>query len=53
MGQEDHSLNSVPIKQEILVLRREQRGCVPSYRLEKRLITVGCTCVTPVIQSQA
>ncbi|NXR53877.1 IL17F protein, partial [Hippolais icterina] len=53
LGQEDHSLNSVPIKQEILVLRREQRGCVPSYRLEKRLITVGCTCVTPVIQHQA
>ncbi|NXH83683.1 IL17F protein, partial [Edolisoma coerulescens] len=53
LGQEDHSLNSVPIKQEILVLRREQRGCVPSYRLEKRLITVGCTCVTPVIQHQS
>ncbi|NXM40114.1 IL17F protein, partial [Gymnorhina tibicen] len=53
LGQEDHSLNSVPIKQEILVLRREQRGCVPSYRLEKRVITVGCTCVTPVIQHQS
>ncbi|XP_068042772.1 interleukin-17F-like, partial [Anomalospiza imberbis] len=53
LGQEDHSLNSVPIKQEILVLRREQRGCVPSYRLEKRIITVGCTCVTPVIQHQS
>ncbi|NXJ21455.1 IL17F protein, partial [Dicrurus megarhynchus] len=53
LGQEDHSLNSVPIKQEILVLRREQRGCLPSYRLEKRVITVGCTCVTPVIQHQS
>ncbi|NWS24051.1 IL17F protein, partial [Polioptila caerulea] len=52
-GQEDHSLNSVPIRQEVLVLRRERRGCVPSYRLEKRVITVGCTCVTPVIQHQA
>ncbi|NXU38416.1 IL17F protein, partial [Drymodes brunneopygia] len=52
LGQEDHSLNSVPLKQEILVLRREQRGCVPSYRLEKRVITVGCTCVTPVIHHQ-
>ncbi|NXP65923.1 IL17F protein, partial [Chloropsis cyanopogon] len=50
LGQEDHSLNSVPIQQEILVLRREQRGCVPSYRLERRVVTVGCTCVTPVIQ---
>ncbi|NXB34684.1 IL17F protein, partial [Eulacestoma nigropectus] len=53
LGQEDHSLNSVPIKQEILVLRREQHGCLPSYRLEKRVITVGCTCVTPVIQHQS
>ncbi|NWY20226.1 IL17F protein, partial [Aphelocoma coerulescens] len=53
LGQEDHSLNSVPIKQEILVLRREQRGCLHSYRLEKRVITVGCTCVTPVIQHQS
>ncbi|KAJ7399303.1 Interleukin-17F [Pitangus sulphuratus] len=50
LGQEDHSLNSVPIKQEILVLRREQQGCRPTYRLEKKLITVGCTCVTPVIR---
>ncbi|NWW59606.1 IL17F protein, partial [Ifrita kowaldi] len=53
LGQEDHSLNSVPIKQEILVLRRELRGCLPSYRLEKKVITVGCTCVTPVIQHQS
>ncbi|XP_059699305.1 interleukin-17F-like [Haemorhous mexicanus] len=53
LGQEDHGLNSVPIQQQILVLRREQRGCVPSYRLEKRIITVGCTCVTPVIQHQS
>uniref|UniRef100_U3JH94 Interleukin 17F n=1 Tax=Ficedula albicollis TaxID=59894 RepID=U3JH94_FICAL len=52
-GQEDRSLNSVPIRQQILVLRREQRGCVPSYRLEKRLVTVGCTCVTPVVQHQS
>ncbi|NWW09916.1 IL17F protein, partial [Oreocharis arfaki] len=52
-GQLDHSLNSVPIMQEILVLRREQRGCQQSYRLEKKTITVGCTCVTPVIQHQA
>ncbi|NWV20194.1 IL17F protein, partial [Origma solitaria] len=53
LGHEDHSLNSVPIKQEILVLRRERHGCVPSYRLEKKVITVGCTCVTPVIQHQS
>ncbi|XP_032910371.1 interleukin-17F-like [Catharus ustulatus] len=53
LGQQDHSLNSVPIQQEILVLRRERRGCAPSYRLEKRLVTVGCTCVTPVVQHQS
>ncbi|XP_009975546.1 PREDICTED: interleukin-17F-like [Tauraco erythrolophus] len=53
LGQEDHSLNSVPIQQEILVLRREQRGCLPTYRLEKKVITVGCTCATPVIHHQS
>ncbi|KAK2534017.1 interleukin-17A isoform X1 [Columba livia] len=52
-GQLDHSLNSVPIHQEILVLRREQKGCHQSYRLEKKTITVGCTCVTPLIRHQA
>ncbi|XP_009869089.1 PREDICTED: interleukin-17F-like [Apaloderma vittatum] len=52
-GQLDHSLNSVPIKQEILVLRREQKGCHQSYRFEKKIITVGCTCVTPLIRHQA
>ncbi|NXW56533.1 IL17F protein, partial [Eurystomus gularis] len=53
LGQEDHSLNSVPIQQEILVLRREQVGCQPTYRLEKKVITVGCTCATPVIHYQS
>ncbi|KFQ79111.1 Interleukin-17F, partial [Phaethon lepturus] len=53
LGQEDHSLNSVPIEQEILVLRREQRGCLPTYRLEKKVITVGCTCAAPVIHQQS
>ncbi|NXL64308.1 IL17F protein, partial [Chordeiles acutipennis] len=53
LGQEDHSLNSVPIRQEILVLRRQQKGCLPTYRLEKKVITVGCTCVAPVIHHQS
>ncbi|KFV69707.1 Interleukin-17F, partial [Dryobates pubescens] len=48
-GQEDYSLNSVPIQQEILVLRREQEGCLPTYRLEKKIITVGCTCAAPIV----
>ncbi|XP_027528527.1 interleukin-17A [Neopelma chrysocephalum] len=52
-GELDHGLNSVPIEQEILVLRREQKGCQQSFRLEKKLITVGCTCVTPLMKHQA
>ncbi|XP_025919745.1 interleukin-17F-like [Apteryx rowi] len=52
-GQLDYSVNSVPIHQEILVLRREQKGCQHSYRLEKKMITVGCTCVNPIIRHQA
>ncbi|NXF87951.1 IL17F protein, partial [Eubucco bourcierii] len=53
MGQEDYSLNSVPIRQEILVLRQEQEGCLPTYRLEKKLITVGCTCAAPIVYRQS
>ncbi|XP_070275450.1 interleukin-17A isoform X1 [Myotis yumanensis] len=52
-GKIDHHLNSVPIKQEILVLRREPRHCPPSFRLEKILVTVGCTCVTPIVNRVA
>ncbi|XP_007516587.1 interleukin-17F [Erinaceus europaeus] len=48
-GQEDSSLNSVPIQQEILVLRRDPQDCPHAFRLEKVLVKVGCTCVTPVI----
>uniref|UniRef100_A0A8C4WCJ9 Interleukin 17A n=1 Tax=Gopherus evgoodei TaxID=1825980 RepID=A0A8C4WCJ9_9SAUR len=53
LGQEDYSMNSVPIQQEILILRREQRDCLHSYRLEKQLITVGCTCAVPVLRHQS
>uniref|UniRef100_A0A8C0QM34 Interleukin-17A n=2 Tax=Canis lupus familiaris TaxID=9615 RepID=A0A8C0QM34_CANLF len=49
-GQEDSSMNSVPIQQEFLVLRREPQGCSRSFRLEKVLVTVGCTCVTPIVR---
>uniref|UniRef100_A0A8C8VMI3 Interleukin 17F n=1 Tax=Pelusios castaneus TaxID=367368 RepID=A0A8C8VMI3_9SAUR len=48
-GEEDYSMNSIPIQHEILVLRREQRGCQHAYRMEKQLVTVGCTCVRPII----
>uniref|UniRef100_A0A8D1VLK9 Interleukin-17A n=4 Tax=Sus scrofa TaxID=9823 RepID=A0A8D1VLK9_PIG len=49
-GQEDSSMNSVPIQQEFLVLRREPQGCSRSFRLEKVRVTVGCTCVTPMVR---
>ncbi|XP_009901936.2 interleukin-17F [Dryobates pubescens] len=52
-GQLDHSLNSIAIQQEILVLKREPKGCHQSFRLEKKMITVGCTCVFPMIRHQA
>nr|XP_044632396.1 interleukin-17F [Equus asinus] len=49
-GREDHSRNSVPIQQEFLVLQRESKGCPGSFRLEKVRMTVGCTCVTPMVR---
>ncbi|CAH2245691.1 Interleukin-17F, partial, partial [Pelobates cultripes] len=42
-----HSRNSAEIKQEILVVYREMKDCKPTYRLQKKLITVGCTCTHP------
>lgn len=52
-GQEDSSMNSVAIQQEILVLRREPQGCPNSFRLEKMRVKVGCTCVTPIVRRAA
>ncbi|KAM9665234.1 interleukin-17A [Trichechus inunguis] len=49
-GKVNHHMNSVPIQQEILVLKRENGHCPRSFRLEKMLVTVGCTCVTPIIR---
>ncbi|XP_007484147.2 interleukin-17A [Monodelphis domestica] len=46
-GKVDYHRNSVPIQQEIMVLRRESPNCSTSFRLEKILVTVGCTCVIP------
>nr|ALV83410.1 interleukin 17A/F1 [Miichthys miiuy] len=54
-GQEDLNLESRPIMHQVLLLRRvRSAGSVHSYhfRLESRLITVGCTCVRPVVQRQ-
>ncbi|XP_041418326.1 interleukin-17A-like [Xenopus laevis] len=50
-GNMDPRVNSIPISQEILVLRREMIGCTPSFRLEKKMITVGCTCVRPIVHN--
>ncbi|XP_057608008.1 interleukin-17F [Chionomys nivalis] len=52
-GQEDSSMNSVAIQQEILVLRREPQGCPNSFRLEKMRVKVGCTCVKPIVRRAA
>uniref|UniRef100_H0XDH4 Interleukin 17F n=2 Tax=Otolemur garnettii TaxID=30611 RepID=H0XDH4_OTOGA len=46
-GKEDMSMNSVPIQRETLVLRRKTEGCNVYFQMEKVLVTVGCTCVTP------
>ncbi|XP_069830147.1 interleukin-17F-like isoform X2 [Dendropsophus ebraccatus] len=51
-GNVDSNLNSVPIRQEILVLLREMKGCAHSFKLEKKIVTVGCTCVRPITQEQ-
>ncbi|XP_072494532.1 interleukin-17F [Notamacropus eugenii] len=53
-GQEENGKNSVPIQQEFLVLRRQPtQSCSHSFKLEKILVTVGCTCVTPITRSVA
>ncbi|OCT79086.1 hypothetical protein XELAEV_18030183mg [Xenopus laevis] len=44
-GNIDLNLVSSPIRQEILVLRREVKGCTTSFWLEKQTVTVGCTCI--------
>ncbi|XP_073529580.1 interleukin-17F-like [Phyllobates terribilis] len=48
-GHESPDLISFPIQQEVMVLRREQKGCSFSYRLEGEVVTLGCTCVRPTI----
>ncbi|XP_063775286.1 interleukin-17A [Pseudophryne corroboree] len=51
-GNVDLSLNSAPIRQEILVLHREVKGCAQTFKLEKKIVTVGCTCVRPIVHEQ-
>ncbi|XP_072266456.1 interleukin-17A-like [Pyxicephalus adspersus] len=49
-GKEDIGMTSMPIQQEILVLRREIQDCQQTFYVEKQLITVGCTCTKPITQ---
>ncbi|XP_022606149.1 interleukin-17F-like [Seriola dumerili] len=54
-GQEDRSLESRPIMHQVLVLRRVRpagAGQNYHYRLESRLMAVGCTCVRPIVTQQ-
>ncbi|XP_073485129.1 interleukin-17A-like [Aquarana catesbeiana] len=44
-GNVDLNLSSVPIKQEILVLHQEMKGCKASFTLKIMTVSVGCTCV--------
>lgn len=55
-GQEDLSLESKPIMRQVLLLRKvsSEEGAGHSYhfRLESRLVAVGCTCIRPVVLHQ-
>uniref|UniRef100_A0A8D0D432 Interleukin 17a/f1 n=1 Tax=Sander lucioperca TaxID=283035 RepID=A0A8D0D432_SANLU len=57
-GHEDLNLESRPIMHQVLLLRRVKSteaggaGHGYHYRLESRLIAVGCTCVKPIVQHQ-
>ncbi|XP_056267934.1 interleukin 17a/f1 isoform X2 [Pseudoliparis swirei] len=58
-GLEDLSLESRPIMHQVLLLRRVKSAGAGSgaghryhYRLESRLLAVGCTCIRPVVRRQ-
>ncbi|KAM4592422.1 interleukin-17F-like, partial [Odontesthes bonariensis] len=55
-GKEDLNLRSRPIMHQVLQLRRVKAatsgGQSYHYRLETRLMAVGCTCVRPMVQIQ-
>nr|XP_014352142.1 PREDICTED: interleukin-17F-like [Latimeria chalumnae] len=50
-GEQDNQLNSVPIKQEILVIKRHWKQCKYSYKLQRQVLIVGCSCVRPRVQT--
>ncbi|KAJ0001888.1 hypothetical protein NQD34_001684 [Periophthalmus magnuspinnatus] len=53
-GREDLSLESKPILHEVMLLRRVRTPNTQGYhyKVEPRLLAVGCTCVQPVVQQQ-
>ncbi|XP_034425834.1 interleukin 17a/f1 [Hippoglossus hippoglossus] len=53
-GVEDQSLQSRPIMHQVMMLRRVKSAAAENYhyKLESRIIAVGCTCVRPTIQQQ-
>lgn len=59
-GREVHNLESRPILRQVLLLRRvraEPKGAGSQghgyyFRLESRLVAVGCTCVRPAVLQQ-
>ncbi|XP_010784610.1 interleukin-17F-like [Notothenia coriiceps] len=54
-GVEDLNLESRPIMHQVMMLRRvKSKGAETGYhyRLESRLLAVGCTCVRPTVQYQ-
>ncbi|XP_053721784.1 interleukin 17a/f1 [Synchiropus splendidus] len=54
-GSEDRNLESKPIMHQVLVLRRvhsSNRSQTYHYRLESRLLAIGCTCVRPIVRTQ-
>uniref|UniRef100_A0A8C4S0R6 Uncharacterized protein n=1 Tax=Erpetoichthys calabaricus TaxID=27687 RepID=A0A8C4S0R6_ERPCA len=48
-GHEMPEMNSVSIRRRQLFLRKKWTGIGYKYSLEMKLVTVGCTCVWPLI----
>ncbi|XP_048841641.1 interleukin 17a/f3 [Brienomyrus brachyistius] len=51
-GEEDMNFISKPILRQIMVLRRVYQKSRIVLKMEKKIISVGCTCVRPVVLSQ-
>lgn len=52
-GEEDLGLESQPIQYQIYVLKKvKDKNKRYALKLESKIISVGCTCVLPVVVSQ-